>query len=85
MSAKSSSTISSRSSSGARGYGHRDDSSWKGTSGRGAGDAWGAGEAPIRGAGTAVAGVTTTALGGAGSEVAAEADDAAVRRKDGAE
>src|SRR5712691_3462381 len=49
-SAKSSSTISSWLSSGAHGYDHMDDSSWKGTSARGAGDV------PMRGAGTVGAG-----------------------------
>ena len=47
---KSGSTISSRSSSGARGYGHRDDSAWKGAGARGEG------EVPMRGAGELAAG-----------------------------
>ncbi len=64
MSAKSGLTMSSQSSSGTRGYGHRDDSSWKGTRVRGAG------EAPTQGAGTAEAAEAGAATGaiGVGSE-----------------
>jgi hypothetical protein len=81
VSAKSSSTMSSRSSSGARGYGHRDDSAWKGTSARGAG------EGPARGAGAAGTAGAVSPMAGAGSEGAGTdgADVAAVGRTEGAE
>ena len=83
VSAKSSSTISSRSSSGARGYDHRDDSAWKGTRVRGAG------EVQARGAGTAGAAEAGAATGTI--EVGSEGADmdgteaAALGRADGAE
>jgi hypothetical protein len=80
VSAKSSSTMSSRSSSGARGYGHRDDSSWKGTSTRGAG------EVPARGAGAAgTAGAVSPVVGAGSEEGTGGADVAAVGRTEGAE
>ena len=61
MSAKSSSTISSRSSSGARGYGHRVESAWKGTSARGAR------AAPVRGASVTVAAAEVGCEGSSGT------------------
>ena len=83
VSAKSSSTMSSRSSSGARGYGHRVDSAWKGTSARCAR------EEPVREGGAAGPGeAATVAMVGGGlswGTGTGGADETIVGRTAGAE
>jgi len=84
MSAKLSLTTSLWSSNGAREYGHRDGSSWKGMRVRGAGEVLMRGGAGLVGVGTATAAITIgTDPEGAGKQ--AGTDVATVGRTDGAE